>query len=130
MKYKNIIFDFDGTLVDTAPVILAAMAATFDELGLPAPSVEKCKSVIGLRLEDIGSRLYPDIDGINARFAEVYQRVFRTVNRPGDAKPFPGVIETLRELKAEGLNLAIASSRKHFSLEDFINELHLEGLFD
>ena len=39
MEIKHIIFDFDGTLMDTAPVILATMAATIKEMGLPERNV-------------------------------------------------------------------------------------------
>lgn len=130
MEIRNIIFDFDGTLVDTAPVILATMFATFAELGLPAPSREKCKSTIGLRLQEIPSKLFPDREGLGEIYAETYRRIFKTYNSPGAIAVFDGVRETLTALKTRGLNLAIASSRHRSSLEEIVGSLNMSGLFD
>ena len=127
---KNIIFDFDGTLVDTAPVILATMFATFKELDLPAPSREECKSTIGLRLHEIPSKLFPNRAGLGEIYTKTYQRLFKTYNTPGSIIPFEGVPETLTELKDSGYNLAIASSRHRFSLEEIVNNLKMSTLFD
>ena len=43
---RNIVFDFDGTLVDTAPLIIQTMQATIHELGLPERSEEECRASI------------------------------------------------------------------------------------
>lgn len=50
-KIKNIIFDFDGALVDTAPVIIRTMQAAIKELGLPEKTEEESRATIGLRLD-------------------------------------------------------------------------------
>ncbi len=60
-QVKNIIFDFDGTLVDTAPLIIKTMQATMRVMNLPVRDNEQCRSVIGLRLEDIPDLLWPAI---------------------------------------------------------------------
>ena len=129
MKIKNIIFDFDGTLMDTAPVIVATMEATIREMGLPPCSPEQCRATIGLRLEDIPAMLFPDHPGISAEFAATYRRIFFRENRPGAAKPFSGVIDTLRTLHAEGYSMAVASSRSHKSLQEFADTFALTALF-
>lgn len=130
MKIKNIIFDFDGTLVDTAPVILATMFATFKELGLPAPSREECKATIGLRLHEIPSKLFPDREDLGDIYTKTYQRLFKIYNTPGAIVAFEGVPETLAALKAKGYNLAIASSRHRISLEEIIGSLNMSDLFE
>lgn len=53
MKYRNIIFDFDGTLVDTAALIIETMHRTIDALNLPYKTDAECKAMIGYRLEAI-----------------------------------------------------------------------------
>lgn len=53
MEYNNIIYDFDGTLVDTATLILATMRRTISTLHLPEKSEDECRSMIGYRLEEI-----------------------------------------------------------------------------
>ena len=62
---KILILDFDGTLGDTVGVIVQTMQATIRELGLPARTDKECASMIGLRLVDIPSVLFPesDLDG-------------------------------------------------------------------
>ncbi|MEE1223539.1 MAG: HAD family hydrolase [Bacteroidaceae bacterium] len=129
MEIKQIIFDFDGTLTDTAPVILATMAATIKELGLPARTEEQCRATIGMRLEDIAEKLYPDIPGIAALCVETYQRTFKQENKPGIAKPFPGVTDTLRLLHSLGYPMAVASSRNRESLQEFIDGFGWSALF-
>lgn len=129
MKIKQIIFDFDGTLMDTAPVILATMEATIREMGLPTRTSEECRTTIGRRLEDVPDMLFPDIPGISAEYAATYRRIFVRENRPGVATPFPGVIDTLHQLHSSGCPMAVASSRSHRSLQEFVDDFHLAALF-
>lgn len=129
MAIKHIIFDFDGTLMDTAPVILATMASTIKEMGLPERSVEQCRETIGMRLEDIPEMLFPEVPDISVEYAATYRRIFEYENKPGIAKPFPGVIDTLRILYSRVYTMAVASSRGNKSLREFFDSLDLTNLF-
>lgn len=129
MEIKQIIFDFDGTLTDTAPVILATMAATIKEMGLPLRTEEQCRATIGMRLEDIPGKLFPDISDISATYADTYLRIFTRENKPGIAKPFPGVTDTLRLLHSLAYPMAVASSRNHESLQAFFDGFGWTDLF-
>lgn len=129
MKIQQIIFDFDGTLTDTAPVILATMAATIKEMGLPYRTEEQCRATIGMRLEEIPGKLFPDIPNLSAAYSETYLRIFTLENKPGVAKPFPGVTETLRLLHALGYPMTVASSRNRESLQEFVEGFGWRDLF-
>ena len=71
---KIIILDFDGTLADTASVIVQTTQATIRELGLPSRTDAECAAMIGLRLIEIPPVLFPDceVDGEKFRFGQTY----------------------------------------------------------
>lgn len=126
----NYIFDFDGTLMDTAPVILATMRASFAALGLPLIKEETCRASIGLRLQDVPAFLFPDHADMGTKFAETYHKLFEVYNKPGVVQPFPGVVTTLRRIYDSGSRLAVASSRNKESLMEFLEGMGVAALFD
>ena len=129
MKIQQIIFDFDGTLADTGALIVATIRSTIEELRLPAKTEAECRSVIGLRLEEVASVLWPEIPNLNQPFADLYRRTFERLKPEIPVCCFPEVAETLRQLHAAGYGLAIASSRSHRSLAAYVEEFGMEEYF-
>ena len=127
-KTKIIILDFDGTLGDTAAVIIKTMHATIEELGLPSRTDEECAAMIGLRLVEIPPVLFPDCDVDGELYAQTYRRLFHIYNVDGAVELYPNVSETLAELKSRGLVLTIASSRSNASLMDYVESLNLTSI--
>ena len=125
---KIIILDFDGTLADTASVIVQTTQATIKELGLPSRTDAECAAMIGLRLIEIPPVLFPDCEVDGELYAETYRRLFKTFNTDGAVVLYPNVMETLHELKGRGYTLTIASSRSRASLEDYVKSLGLEDV--
>lgn len=125
---KIIILDFDGTLADTASVIVQTTQATIRELGLPSRTDAECAAMIGLRLIEIPPVLFPDCEVDGELYAETYRRLFKTFNTDGAVTLYPNVMETLHELKGRGYTLTIASSRSRASLEDYVRSLGLEDI--
>ena len=128
-RIKNIIFDFDGTLADTAPLIVATMQATISELSLPERDEAQCRATIGLRLEDVPDALWPDCPFSGETFARTYRRIFDILKCQWTIKCYPGVIDTLRELAACGFRLAVASSRNRSSLAEYTESFGIADLF-
>lgn len=128
-RIRNIVFDFDGTLVDTAPLIIKTMHTAIRELGLPDRSDSECRSTIGLRLEEVPGALWSDGIVSGERFASTYRRIFDDLKRPLNVECFQGVPATLRNLHEKGFRMAIASSRSHRSLEEYISLFGLEDSF-
>lgn len=122
---KIIILDFDGTLGDTASVIIKTMHETIREMGLPTRTDEQCAAMIGLRLVEIPPVLFPECDIDVDLYADTYRRLFDIHNKDGAVNLYPNVIETLKALKARGITLTIASSRGQASLSQFVKNLGL-----
>lgn len=125
---RNIIFDFDGTLVDTTPLIIATMHRTMEVLGLSPKTDKECIATIGLRLEEIHSVLWPEEPAAEA-FAKTYRVIFDELKRPLQVQCFPGVQDTLRELHRRGIGMAIASSRNRSSLWEYVELFGIRDYF-
>ena len=125
---RNIILDFDGTLGDTAAVILKTIQATIEELGLPARSEKECAAVIGLRLVETPPALFPECDVDVNLYASTYRRLFHIFNTEDAVTLYPLVTETLVELNRRGIILTIASSRSRASLVEYVERLGLSSL--
>ena len=130
MKTSLVIFDFDGTLGDTTGIILKTMAATFRAKGQPVLSEAQYRSVIGLPLEKCFSTLLPLDEAGEAEYAAAYRKTFDELDKKGAVSLYPGVMETLAELKDRGVRLAIASSRHRHTLDRYISELGLASLIE
>lgn len=122
---RAIFFDFDGTLADTAPGIVLTMQSTFHELGLPVPSEEAVRQTIGLPLGDA----LPLLGAPAAEGMAVYQRLFPSCELT-HISIFPEVQETLTRLKANGIRMAICTSRNKESLDSIVTRHGLEGFFE
>lgn len=125
---KIIILDFDGTLGDTASVIIKTMHETIREMGLPTRTDEQCAAMIGLRLVEIPPVLFPECDIDVDLYADTYRRLFDIHNKDGAVNLYPNVIETLKALKARDITLTIASSRGQASLSQFVKNLGLTDI--
>ncbi|OQP88422.1 HAD family hydrolase [Rhizobium rhizosphaerae] len=101
---KLVLFDCDGTLVDSARLIHEVMARTFEAFALPRPALEETKSIIGLTLDIAIARLMgqPHVDSRASAMAEHYKSIFAPVRSDGFAEPlFAGIAEMMAALRAE-----------------------------
>lgn len=121
-----VILDFDGTLADTQPIIIASIQATLKELHLPERTDAECRTIIGLPLAECFTTLCGVDDALAEHCADVYRRVFDELNTDGTVRLFPHVLETLKTLHERGLQMAICSSRGRPTLEGFVKTFHLE----
>ena len=123
-----VILDFDGTLADTAAVIIRTMQATISELELPFRTDEQCAAMIGLRLVEIPSVLFPECSIEGEIYARTYRRLFHEFNSEDAVRIYPNVVDTLKTLMSKGIILTIASSRSHASLAEYVENLGLSSL--
>ncbi len=125
-----IVLDWDGTVIDSAAQIVAAMQRTMASFGLPARTDAQLRDCIGMGLTDALWRLFPDMD--QNRLAEAIRRYsehFRSADAPVSPL-FPGVCEALHELKARGYRLAVATGKSRRGLDQSLRESNLGDLFE
>lgn len=114
--FDLVVFDWDGTLMDSAGAIVAAIQAASRDLDLPAPDEQRARHVIGLGLVDAVSYLFPQLpaSGYEAVAARYRHHYFANDH----AIPlFDGVSEMLQELAAAGLLLAVATGKGRCGLD-------------
>lgn len=121
-----VILDFDGTLADTQPIIIASIQATLKELHLPERTDAECRTIIGLPLAECFTTLCGVDDTTAERCADIYRRVFDELNTDGTVRLFPHVLETIKAMHDRGLQMAICSSRGRPTLEGFVKMFRLE----
>ncbi len=123
---KAIVFDLDGTLVDSLPDIIASFQYGFASLGLPVPEEAAVRPLIGHPLEGMYAHFAPaHVPALCASYREHYARNF--VNR---SRPFPGAVELLRTLRARGYTLAIATTKRTDMARRFVDALGMAAMVD
>ena len=128
-KFDCIIFDFDGTLADTAAGILATVKETFRRLGFQGADDERIRPTIGLVLEQSLQQIGDLSDAQTRDAARLYREIFPEYGEVNSSL-FPGVPETLGELHARGYRMAIATSRGRESLEAIMAPYGVGGYFE
>ena len=122
-----VVFDLDGTLVDSLPDILGSLRHAFVTRGLPAPSAQELRDAIGLPLEDIFGAFAAaeEVPALALAYRTHYPLTFTTHSRP-----FPGVIDVLRELRRRGYRLAVATTKRTEMAERFVASMGLADVLD
>ncbi len=114
-----VVFDVDGTLVDSQHTIAASMATAFDLNGYPRPDLRDVRRVVGLSLVEAVARLLPtEPDSRHATVAEDYKAAFFELrNRPDHDDPlFPGARDVVSRLDAAGYQLGICTGKSRRGL--------------
>lgn len=114
-QYELIVFDWDGTLLDSAGAIVACIQAAARDLGLTVPSDEAARHVIGLGLADALMRAMPEVSAaLYPKVAERYRYHF--LSQDQDLSLFPGANALIRDLHGENLLLGVATGKSRLGL--------------
>ncbi len=115
-RLELVVFDWDGTLVDSTAAIAEAIQQAASDLGLARPSLEQANHVIGLGLQDALRLATPDLRPEQMpAFIDRYRVHY--LRRDAELKPFPGAGALLAELDASGALLAVATGKSRVGLE-------------
>jgi pyrophosphatase PpaX len=126
---KLIAWDFDGTLVDSRPLIEAGMAHALDALGQPRSVMHEWLKYVGLPVE-AGIRNTFDPLGLDGDAVLKAYRSFGHVENEHMLRPFEGIPELLDELRARGQRMGMATSKRTVPLMRQMAWFGWESFFD
>lgn len=128
-----LVFDLDGTLIDSAPDLLAALNRVLAEEGRPPVTLEDVKRMVGDGAAKLVERGFakggaaldgPSLDRLTDRFVRYYEAVVADLTRP-----FPGVPETLERLARAGYRLGICTNKPEGPAREVLAALDLLDYF-
>ena len=126
MKTKALLFDFDGTLLNTNDLIIQTFMYIFDEKFPGQYSTEDCLRFIGPSLKQTFDELTPgETDVMIGKYKE-----WNAINHDRLVTSYDAVVETLEELQKLGIKMAIVSTKSRESLARGLKVLCAEQLFD
>ncbi len=128
-RFDLIIFDWDGTLVDTIDWIVNCLQSAAKQCSCAIPETQAARDVIGLSISKACSALFPGVDEETlTRLTASYQQAF--MSRPISREDlFPGVYDMLVELKTSGYQLAVATGKTRAGLQQALQATATEALF-
>ncbi|WP_432473659.1 HAD-IA family hydrolase [Amphritea sp. HPY] len=128
--YKLLIFDWDGTIIDSAARIISSMQQAARDLEQPELSDAAVRDIIGLGLPEAIRVLIPGVDeAMIPAMRERYGHYYLGVDETPTAL-FDGVHETLLSLKNKGYRLAVATGKSRRGLQRVFEDTGLEYLFE
>jgi phosphoglycolate phosphatase len=128
-SFELLVFDWDGTLMDSEARIVECVRAAVAELGLDVPPDSSIRNIIGLGLTEAITALFSQADDqLIHEIADRYRQHFLFQNQT-PMPLFAGVEETLRELESRGYLLAVATGKSRRGLERSLEHTDLGKLF-
>lgn len=134
MHNATLVFDLDGTLVDSLPDLVAATNHALSDLSLPVIPAETLRKTVGFGarrmivegLNQTGRVLpEPDVDRLLERFLAYYEP-----NIARETRPYDGAVPALEAFRAAGARLAVCTNKRLALAEMLLKELRIDGLFD
>jgi phosphoglycolate phosphatase len=128
-QFDLIVFDWDGTLMDSTATIVKCIQAAAKDLGLPVPDNKAAAYVIGLGLHEAMEAVLPGLDPKHyPRMVERYRYHYLTKDK--GLALFDGVREMLTGLSQQGYFLAVATGKSRVGLNRALDAANLLSVFD
>ena len=127
-RFDLLVFDWDGTLLDSAGAIVAAIQAACRDLELPEPSDERARHVIGLGLGEALRHAVPELP--EQRYPQMVDRYrHHYLSRDHELRLFDGAAELVAELSGAGFALAVATGKSRVGLDRALKASGLGAYF-
>ncbi len=125
-KFNAVLFDLDGTLIDSAPGIYACFEYTFQQYGIRVPRSE-LQAFLGPPLRDSFAKKLPKEEV--ERAVELYRSHYSEVSG-ALTNPYEGVEAMLSQLRGAGYTICLATSKVRYAGQQILQELNLTRYFD
>lgn len=127
--YDLLVFDWDGTLMDSTAAIVYSLQSSFRDAGLPVPSAPACRFVIGYALREAFLHLNPEVSEDELRrLVESYRHHY--VSGEHQLVLFEGVLEALPKLRDAGYQMAVATGKARAGLNRMLELTGIGEFFD
>lgn len=130
MRYKLVIFDMDGTILNTLDDLADSLNAVFRRHGYPQRSLEEVRHFVGNGIRKLIERAVPDglpveaVDRVHEDFLAYYQ-----MHCADKTRPYDGIMELLETLRDSGCKTAVVSNKADSAVQELCKE-YFSGLFD
>lgn len=130
MNYDLVIFDLDGTILNTLEDLRDSLNYALDRMGFPQRSLEEVRDFVGNGIRKLIERALPKgcgdktIEEMLALHRDYYQ-----VHCADKTRPYDGVVEMLADLKRRGIQLAVLSNKPDYAVQ-ILCEKYFPGVFD
>lgn len=127
--YQLVIFDWDGTIMDSAMKIATCIQLSAKDVGLLVPSIDEAKSIIGLGLIEAMKQLFPNATNVELNaMVDAYKYQFVTGDNTEQGL-FQGVLKGLQDLEDAGAILAVATGKSRAGLDRVLKLIDLKKMF-
>jgi phosphoglycolate phosphatase len=128
-RFDLLIFDWDGTLINTIDWITHCLQTASERCGCDIPKAQAAKDVIGLSIQEATSKLHPSVDAkTHEQLVQHYAKEYASKQLSRDDL-FPDIYEMLVELKQAGYSLAVATGKTRHGLQEALQATAMEDLF-
>lgn len=130
MKYKAVLFDLDGTLLDTLGDLHSALNFAMKKNGFALHTMQETRSFVGNGVKKLIERALPENAGEQALsaclddFKAEYDRHINVLT-----KPYPGIVDVLHALRAQGVRVAVVSNKYDSAAKELV-EAHFGSLVE
>lgn len=133
MQYKAVIFDLDGTLVDSLADLSDSVNLMLESYGFPTHEVEKYRYFVGNGSKKLMERTLPRDKAASAEFVEEALAKYKAIYKERlleKTRPYNGVRELLEELKSRGIPLAVCTNKHNDAALTIVKILFAPGTFE
>lgn len=130
MRYELVIFDLDGTILDTLEDLTDSMNHALEKYGYPSRTIEEIRSFVGNGLMMLVRRaIAPETDEAMIQTVFTELKSYYKEHCADKTKPYDGMMELLEMLKKEGCRLAVVSNKADYAVQ-ILCEQYFPGIFD